>query len=247
MKKTAAAAVLAAVLVAFTGCGEKKQTGSAPESDNIPVTENVQDNVENPTEETTSAVEEVTETTTDAKEPATEKTTEKSGVQEDPTAAEELSDQEILEIAEGLYQTACETEWSFTVGSPFALDTSSFVENDINWQFFLVTEEGVSSMEDVYREYHKVFAEEYDDHLDELFIEKNGRVYCLNGTRGSDIFYSRSEITEIREKTDDRVVMTVTDHYDGTDLGEEPYSADRDFAMVNTGDGWRVSEFTLPY
>lgn len=247
MKKTAAAAVLAAVLMAFSGCGEKKQTGNTLESDNIPVTENVQDNTENPTEEAASALENVTETTTDAREPATEKSTENPGVKENSTAAEELSDEELLEIAESLYQSACETEWSFTVGSPFTIDTGSFVENDISWRFFLVTGEGISSMEDVYREYHKVFAEEYDDHLDELFMEENGRVYCLNGTRGSDIFYSHSEITELRERTADRAVMTVTDFYDGTDVGEEPYSVDHDFAMVNTDGGWRVSEFTLPY
>lgn len=248
MKKTAVAAIIAALLASLTGCGEKKQAENAPEADNTSATEIVQDNTEDPTEEVTSAGEDAEETTTSAKEPVTEKSTEDPGSQEASPADEELSDEDILETASRLYQSACETEWNFTVGSPFAIDTGVSVKNDINWQFFLVTEDGVCSMDDVYREYHKIFAEEYDDHLNELFLEENGRVYCLNGARGSDVFYSGSEITEVREKSDDKIVMTVTDFYDGTDIGEEPYSIDRDFVIVkHAGDGWRVSEFTLPY
>lgn len=245
-----AAAVMAVLLLAMAGCGEKKQPESAPEEGNTPATENVQNSAENPAEDMTSAGDVPAESTTDAGEKATssaEEGAEDSGVQEEHQASDELSDEEILEAAESLYQSACETEWSFTVGSPFAINTANFVENSYGWQFFLVTEEGVSSMDDVYREYHKIFAEEYADHLGELYMEKNGRVYCLNGARGSDIFYSHSEITSIRKKTEGRVEMTVTDFYDGTDFGEEPYSIDRDFVMVNTGEGWRAAEFTLPY
>lgn len=248
MKKTAAAAIIALLLASFAGCGEKKPAENAQESANTPVTESVQDNAENPTEEVISAGEDAEETATSAKEPVTEKITEDPGSQEELPGDEELSGEDILETASRLYHSACETEWNFTVGSPFALDTGVSVKNDIGWQFFLVTEDGISSMDDVYREYHRVFAEEYDDHLDELFLEENGRVYCLNGARGSDIFYSGSEITSVREESDDKIIMTVTDSYDGNDFGEEPYSVDRDFVIVkNDGDGWRVSEFTLPY
>ncbi|MBP3380455.1 MAG: hypothetical protein J6K77_06315 [Ruminococcus sp.] len=249
MRKTTAA-VMAALILALAGCGEKKQPESVPEPDNTPAIENVQDSADDSTGETTSSGGTTAEITTAAEEKATasaEESTKAPGSQEDSQASGELTDQEILETAESLYRSACETEWSFTVGSPFALDTANYVENGMGWRFYLVTEEGIGSMDDVYREYHKIFAEEYADHLDELFLEENGRVYCLNGARGSDIFYSRSEIVDIREKTEGRVVMTVTDLYDGTDLGEEPYSVDRDFVIVDSGDGWRVAEFTLPY
>ncbi|MCM1529261.1 MAG: hypothetical protein NC093_04620 [Alistipes sp.] len=251
MRRKLTAAVLGLMLASFAGCGEKKQESSVSEADNTPVSESAADSREELSESDLSAAEDTEADTTDAPERSTvsptEAVTEDTNISEASPSAGELSDSEIFEIAESLYASACETEWSFTVGAPFAIDTGIYVENGIGWQFFLVTDEGVNSMADVYREYHRVFAEEYADHLDELFIEENGRVYCLNGARGSDIFYSRSELTAIREKSADRVVMTVTDHYDGTDMGGEPYDLDRDFVMVNSGDGWRAAEFTLPY
>lgn len=251
MRRILTAAALGLLLASFAGCGEKKQESSVSEAYNISVSEGVTDSREEPSDDRPSAAANVNADTTDAPEKSTvsptEAGTQDTDISEASPSAGELSDSEIFEIAESLYASACETEWSFTVGSPFAIDAGNYVENGIGWQFFLVTEEGVNSMADVYREYHCVFAEEYADHLDELFIEENGRVYCLNGARGSDIFYSHSEMTAIREKTADRVVMTVTDHYDGTDMGGEPYDLDRDFVMVNSGEGWRAAEFTLPY
>lgn len=248
MRRTTAA-VMAVMLSLLAGCGEKKQPESAPETGNASVTGNVQESAAIPAEET-SAAEEKTESASSARDEATqpEKEPEEAAVSgEDSAVSDTLSDQELLEIAENLYQAACETEWNFTVGSPFELDTANYVENSIGWQFYLVTESGINSMDDVYREYHKVFAEDYDDHLSELFLEENGRVYCLNGARGSDIFYSRSEIVSIAEKTGDRAAMTVTDYYDGTDFNEKPYSLDRELVIEKTADGWRVAEFTLPY
>ena len=160
----------------------------------------------------------------------------------------EQSDEELIAAALALFQSACKTEWDYTVGSPYELDMNRTVQNQFGWDCYLVISEGVNSLEDVRADYHKIFSENYTDTLDEVFTEKNGHVYCLNGSRGADIFYNKSVITSVNSRSESEISFTVTNYFSGDDFGNEAYTMDEDFVISIDSDGvWRVSRFRLPY
>ena len=273
MKKTA---VLLAVLMlcGLTGC-KGKNSGSSEVSSGTPDTTAAasgaaEDTTEESTEEGTAAVTEKASSAETAAASATgkakgEKTTDVSTAAADGgqtlfeynpdgalnfnAPAEEQSDSDIIAAGQALFRSACETDWSFTVGSPYELDMSKYVENQYGWQFYLVTTPGKNSVADVEKDYYKVFSDRYPTALSEVFMDDGGRVYSLNGERGINSFYQYSQITEIKSRTEDEIFFNVRNYYDGTPFGgPEPYQTDEDFSAVIGSDGvWKVGKFRLPY
>ncbi len=241
----------AALMLSATACSNKKdkEKGGSPVSpavtdaageENSEITTKAEESAESVA--STTVAEDSKETVTTAEKPA-----DFTFPEDDPEFEEKLDD-EVIAAAQLLFETACETEWKFTVGSPYSLDTSQYVTNEYDWQYYLVTDEGINSLDDVRADFHRVFSEEYDDTLDELYIEKGGRVYCLNGARGSDIFYEGSEITEITGRSDGEIRFKVVSSYNGASFGGEAYTEETEFVIIRESDGaWRVSEFKLPY
>lgn len=161
--------------------------------------------------------------------------------------AGDQSDATLIAAAQALYESAHETNLKFSIGCPYPVDTDTYVEGDYGWQYYLVTQSGINSVADVKADYHRVFSEKYPDHIDETYIDSNGRVYCLCGQRGTNIFYIESEIISLDGKTDDELFFTVRDYYDGSDWGGEETIEDRTFSVVIDPDGtWRAGSFTLP-
>lgn len=199
-------------------------------------------------EETTDS-EDATETATEAEtEPQSEVPVDENGaVVIEPEA--ELTDEELMNAAQTLYESACRVNWNYHVGCPYSLDYESYVENDLGWQFFLVTAEGVDSVADVEADYFKVFSEKYGSDLSELYMESDGRVYAFDGARGMDIYYEGSEIKSIKERNDGEIVFEVEHSYSGSDiLGEGRHTKTSEFSAVISEDGtWRAGLFTLPY
>ncbi len=235
-----------AVMLTATACDKKKEKENESSESTPVITETTESgdisatSPEN-TDETEAVTESVTETSTEA---ATEGLT----MSEDIPAFEEQLDENVIAAAQLLFEKACETEWKFTVGSPYTLDTSEYFSNKYGWQFYLITDEGINSLDDVREDYHSVFSEDYNDTLDELYMEQGGRVYCLNAARGSDIFYEGSEVVEITGRDEGEIRFKVIDSYNGASFGGEAYTEEREFVIVKEADGnWRVSKFKLPY
>ena len=161
----------------------------------------------------------------------------------------EADDQTLMAAAQALYESACKTQWYFTVGSPYELDMNDYIENQYNWQFYRIKDANITSMADIRADYHKVFSDRYPDELDLLYMEKDGHVYALAGSRGANIFYGYSKITDIRSKGEDEIFFTVTNYYDETDFGgENSYSEEEEFSVVIDSEGvWRAGKFRLPY
>ena len=161
----------------------------------------------------------------------------------------EMDDDELLYIAQQLYDTSCEMYWNFHVGCPYNLDHESFTENQYGWQYYLIIDEGINSLADVERDYHTIFSDIYPNELNELFIESDGRVYALDGGRGANIYYDHSEVNKIVSKTENEIFFTVEVFYKGDDYtGTGPYSVEQDFSVVINEDGnWFTGLFTLPY
>lgn len=260
-------------LGAFSGCGNKK-TGSASEEVQPVTGTTVQADPLAPsnttaaaeeTETTAATTAEKAETTTASASETTAVTTEEATYQPDPLGggaftydengavafekdALEQDDQVLISAGQALFESACRTEWKFTVGTPYDVDINDYVENALGWQFYRITDSGITSMQDVEDDYHQVFSESHKDELSDLYMEENGAVYALSANRGRNIYYSTSKVTGIESKENGEIVFTVENYYSGSDFDDEPYSKEAAFSAVIGSDGkWKAGEFTLPY
>ena len=160
----------------------------------------------------------------------------------------EADDTALIAAGQALFESACRTEWNFTVGCPYDIDLNYFVENDLGWQFYKITDSRIKSLSDVEKDYHKVFSEKRADQLSSLYIEKNGTMYAFCGNRGSDIYYSSSKVTGIKSRSDSEIVFTVDNYYDGSDFGDAAYSTTVEFSVAIGSDNvWKAENFSLPY
>lgn len=161
----------------------------------------------------------------------------------------DTDDRILISAAQALFESACRTQWNYTVGCPFSLDTGDYVENQFGWKFFRVTDSRIKSVKDVEALYFRVFSDRYThSEIAELYTEKNGNVYALSGNRGSDIYYSSSRITAIESKSADEIFFTVENYYDGSDFGQESYTETETFsAVIENGNVWKAGKFRLPY
>ena len=145
----------------------------------------------------------------------------------------ELDEAELLSAGQALFQSACRTEWSYTVGCPYELDNDDFIENDFGWQYHRIITPGISSYSDVLRDYHKVFSDTHEDQLADLYIEKDGAVYALSAARGQDLYYTASKVTSVKERNMNEIVFSVESFYSGSDMSPDtPTSKTNDFSAV---------------
>jgi len=161
----------------------------------------------------------------------------------------ELDEAELLSAGQALFQSACRTEWSYTVGCPYELDNDDFIENDFGWQYHRIITPGISSYSDVLRDYHKVFSDTHEDQLADLYIEKDGAVYALAAARGQDLYYTASKVTSVKERNMNEIVFSVESFYSGSDMSPDtPTSKTNDFsAVIGSDNKLYAGQFVLPY
>lgn len=256
MKGYIMAAAAAAVLCCLASCSGKVGSDNGNTSAPVGTTDAVTtDKADNSAATTTSSAKQTTAASTTVTTAASTKAAQPGVFVYDDGAikfdapASEQSDSTLTEAAQALYESACAAEWSFTVGSPYTLDTADYITGQYDWQYFRVTDEGINSMADVRADYNKVFSSRYPDDLDKIFMEKDGHVYALNGARGQDIFYDYSQVTGIEKRTDDEIFFTVTSYYSGSPKAPDtPCTVEDEFSAVIDPDGvMRAGKFTLPY
>lgn len=256
MKKLNFALLVSAVVFATTtflvGCTSNNNETSGNMSSGTESSAGTSDNIEEtqpdpqaPTDETDSAEEDTTAAVTE--EDSTASTEEDNTVETQPDP--EASDSNLIAAAQKLFERACETDWIYHVGCPYNLDYNTYVENNFGWQFYLITDSSIKSLSDVEEDYYEVFSEKYGNDLGEIYMEKDGRVYALDGERGGNIYYTGSKITGIKERSDSEIVFTVENYYNGDDFkGAGEFTEKADFSVVIQADGsWRAGEFVLPY
>ena len=266
MKKLLSLIAAAAVAVGAVSCSSKKE-GSSSQSSKADTTEAVTTMQPVPADHSrqttttaaasTTAAAETTVTTAAAQEAthqpdplggdAFEYNDDGAVVFDKPV--EDSDDKTLIAAAQALFESAGHVQMLFTVGCPYKVDYDNYIENDLGWQFYRITESGISRFSDIEDGYYKVFSRRYpSSELSELYIEKNGAVYALCGNRGSNIYYSSSRITGIKSRTDDEIVFTVENYYDGDDYGQAPYTETDEFSVVIGSDNvWKAGKFNLPY
>ena len=277
MRKSAIfAAVLIAVTCSATSCRSNVKKKDVPEASFTTETEGelVQpdplapgdDDKSGTTTASSTAGEQASSTTTETSSQPPEETTLPADAEPDPLGigiysmnedgavviedSERMDDDRaVMSAAEKLFNSACHVNWDMTVGCPYSLDMTDTAENEFGWTFYRITDARIGSKNDILDDYYKVFSRKYPaDDIDFLFMEKDGKVYALNGARGKDMYYSVSKIKSIDRRTDDEIFFTVENFYENSDHGEGQYSEEAVFSVVIDGDGvWRAGEFTLPY
>lgn len=161
---------------------------------------------------------------------------------------EDTQETELISAAQQLYENACEVSFRYHVGCPYNLDYGDSVENRYGWKYYLVTDEGYTSLADVEEDYYKIFAEEYGNDLSELYIEQDGKLYAFDGARDKNVFYKDSQVTGIIEKTDEKIVFSVDNNYTGNDMEPDtPITETEQFSVIIKNGEWRIGDFYLPY
>ena len=163
---------------------------------------------------------------------------------------ESNNEQVLISAGQALFESACQTEWNFTVGCPYAIDVNNVIQNDYNWVYYQITDTKIHSLGDVKNDYYNVFSDRYPhEDLDMLYTERNGNVYAMNGQREMNAYYSMSRITGIQSRTNDEIFFTVEHQFEGTDQNpNESYSENDTFSVVISPDGkWKAGQFRLPY
>ena len=268
MKRIISAIIAFSAVLTIASCNNKKS--SEKESKNSSISETTAETVQASTQpdpldpagkttapatETSSAPEETTVPTSEAPAKPTEAPDVSAFEYNDDGAVifensyEKESDATLIAAAQSLFESACRTEWKFTIGCPYNTDVEDYIENEFEWQFYRITDSGITTLADVEKDYYKVFSRKYPNLLNQLFIAGNGAVYALNASRGADIFYEKSTITEITSRTDEEIFFTVENHYSGTDRDPDmPETRTDTFSVVIENDGsWHAGKFNLPY
>lgn len=226
------------------------------------------------TNTTTETITEISETETTALTEIISETTETETIAEiipeetqaDPLGAGEFSydedgavqfeespdtenEQLMISAGQALFESACQTQWKFTVGCPYEVDTGYVARNDYGWVFYKIIDENINSFADIENDYYKVFSNRYpSEDLNTLYFERNGNVYAMNGSREMNPYYSMSRITGIESRTDDEIFFTVENFYEGNDQNpDEAYSETDTFSIVLEGDKTKAGKFRMPY
>lgn len=155
----------------------------------------------------------------------------------------------MMSAGQALFESACRTQWLYTVGCPYSLDMNSTAQNGFGWTYYKITDENIHSFADIENDYYEVFSDRYpNEDLKMLYLELDGAVYALNGQREINPYYSVSKIVDIQSQTNDEIFFTVENHYEGTDISpDEPYSEKDTFSMVISENKIRAGQFKLPY
>ena len=160
-------------------------------------------------------------------------------------------EQTLISAGKALFESACQTEWNFTVGCPYSIDEKNSVNaGEYGWTYYRITDSNIHSLADIERDYYNVFSDRYPhEDLKMLYVESNGNVYAMNGKREMNAYYSMSRITGIVSRTSDEIVFNVENQFEGNDLEpDKPYSENDTFSVVISPDGkWKAGQFRLPY
>jgi hypothetical protein len=237
MKKLIIAAV-AAVMVLAVGCGEDETTSVSKDKTTEAVTQT--QSVENTDNTLANKENGIDSSKLDSESnDSTIKKAEESSSQADSGEQSESTD--VSAIAQAQFEKSCKVQWDFLVNCPYNLDYS--VENGDGK--YRITDESIKTVDDVVNKYCEVF-ETVDSAIYEKYSDGADGVYCLDGGRGSNIFYVDTTL-EFVSQSDTEAVFKAVSHYADSETGEQEDDKINDFVMVNVDGVWKTRTFTLPY
>ena len=158
-----------------------------------------------------------------------------------PMVAESFSESDKSDLdqtASELYKACCETTWNMLVNIGYELDYS-----DMNGDAPRVV--GYDSIAQLESEYAQYFTDVSSD-ISSKYFEADGKLYCHDTGRGADIYYKSTELM-LESADSENAVFTAVSYYADPDTGEPMDKKVHTFKMTLTDNGWKASDFTLPY
>ena len=159
MKKISAIIAAAAFTATLVSCAGEK-TGTAPSKPDEPkttaaATEETSENVT--TKKTTAITTTVKTTTTTQPDPLGGGSFEynEDGAVVFKTDFKDADDRTMLSAAQALFESACRTQWNFTVGCPFKIDEQFIETGNFNWRYYHISDSNIKTFSDVENAYHK--------------------------------------------------------------------------------------------
>lgn len=254
MKKFMFAAVLAVSLMA-TACTKEKSTtvftktssvlsdSDSDASDHVSSTsetektdkrshENVSENQS--TDEIQSSAEqsskEISETEEQNKQPS-----------ENITEEENSEAEDIEAIGNALFEKSCQVTWNMLIDCPYDLNYDTMTTSGA----VLIDDPAVTCLQDIINDYCQVFDTPNSSLYEKYFESENG-VYCFDGGRGADRYYSDTKLVLISQTETEAVFNAISYHKD-PDTEECGKDEINEFVIVKSNGEWKTKTFTLPY
>ncbi|MFA5658621.1 MAG: hypothetical protein WC900_04995 [Oscillospiraceae bacterium] len=159
---------------------------------------------------------------------------------------DELSDDELYELADTLYQNALNYAEKYEVGGFPVTEGTYEDENGMFWAEVDPTR--YTSYNDLKAELDSVFSSAITDgYLSQFrYVENNGKIYTFEGNRGADISYKGYEFTLIKEVAPDKITFEQTIHRKDFST-ESEFTENADLTIIIENGEYKISSFVFPY
>lgn len=161
-----------------------------------------------------------------------------------------FADDDLISLAKSLHDVACEMAWNYYHGTPYVLDYDNYTQDEYGNTYFLVEDENITSLEDVKNDWLEIFSSKYNEpDFGNKFLEKDNRVYVNDGSRGADIYYDHTDITELVSTSEDGKEVffkAVSQYVDPNDNSITETKTD-EFSIILEDGSYHVGKFTLPF
>lgn len=242
--------VLIFITILLTSCGNSLENLSYDQLPNVGTSETVGTSIGTSEVYTTNTIDNTITTTAETDTTTTTTAPIQTTTQETSTTplSYGFDDEQLLTLAQSLHTIACEMYWNYYYGSPYSVDYSNYIEDSVGTMYFLIDDENINSLEDVQNDWYEIFSKrnlvtDFDGH----YIEQDGKVYINEASKGADVYYTNTEISEISSRTEDEIYFNAVSHY--TDPADNTIQEDQTykFSIVLEDGSYHVGEFTLPY
>lgn len=142
--------------------------------------------------------------------------------------------------ANALYKDAIQMYEKVLHNCPYRLD---YDDTDANG-FAAISDPSVTEIDDIVSLYCTVF-DEPDNYIYERYSESDGKVYFNDASRGTNIYYTGTDL-EYVSGDEDKMTFNAVSHYSDPDTGEVIENRTASFSIAMTDDGYRITEFDYP-
>lgn len=239
MKKSLIVLLSAIIAVNVSGC--KKSSDKMRENTDSSKTyesnvNNDETNLFNESEKPLIQTEKNTSTSENDKNVQTEFTSESNNTEK--TDSSDFNDR--VEFANAVYQKGMDMYSQILLSCPYKLDYDTTNESG----FAKISDSSINSIDDIVSLYCTVFAEP-DLYIYERYSEDNGSVYCSDASRGTNIYYSDTDL-EFISGDETELSYNAVSHYSDPETGKEMDDKISVFTIKLIDGSYKITEFTFP-
>lgn len=149
--------------------------------------------------------------------------------------------EDIEAIGNALFEKSCQVTWNMLIDCPYDLNYDTMTKSGA----VLIDDPAVTCLEDIINDYCQVF-DTPNSNLYEKYFESENGVYCFDGGRGADRYYSDTKL-ELVSQNDTEAVFNAVSYFKDPDTGESGDNETNEFVIIKSGGEWKTKIFTLPY